>query len=190
MATGTKETQYEFKERMIQAGKQLELALKDIAFTQSDYFIKSFQMGLKTNALRLRPLKDLTITIKARKSFQYPRSPLYGKGEQEKNSIYNMLQAKDNEKAKHYEVSVRDAEHWDPENRKKGLTLQDIANIHEDNPKKKRPLFGNTKKMFKNITTKSELKVLLTKAISQYITKKEKKYFKEASDNFIAKMRF
>jgi len=51
----------------------------------------AYQEGLRQNSLRLRPLKPSTVKAKRRLGMKRPRSPLYGLGEDNRDSLANGL---------------------------------------------------------------------------------------------------
>ena len=87
-------------------------------------FIKTFQDGLKENSFGLASLDPKTIERKNKLGYDNPNSPLYGKGDREKNSYYNMWVIFPT--ANGYVVRPRNAKHW-----KSDLKLKDLFAVHE-----------------------------------------------------------
>ena len=86
--------------------------------------IKEYQKGIKQDLFPTERLNEKTVEIKAGKGYQQPATPLYGKGEDEKNSLYNALAIR---KIKNgYRLYVRWAKHHES-----NLTLRDLLNIHQ-----------------------------------------------------------
>lgn len=87
--------------------------------------VKNFKKGIKTNSLGLEKLKDGTIKRKRSLGMELPETPLYGKGDGDKNRSYiNMLRLR---KLKNgYKVAPSWAKHWNSD-----LKLEDLYTIHE-----------------------------------------------------------
>jgi len=86
--------------------------------------IKEFQKGIKRNNFNLEPLKQSTIKSKRSKGYPKPKTPLYGMGESQKNSLINALAIR---KIKNgYRLYRRRARHW-----KADLPLNVLLAIHE-----------------------------------------------------------
>lgn len=91
--------------------------------------IKYFHDGIKDQSLGLKQLKDKTIQMKRRESFQIPEAPLYGAGdERNDNSYVNMLRIRkiNGFGKKGYQVYVSRKKHW-----KANMKLTDLFTIHE-----------------------------------------------------------
>lgn len=86
--------------------------------------IKEYQEGIKKDLFPTERLNERTIDIKSRKGYSQPSTALYGKGGDEKNSLYNALAIR---KIKNgYRLYVRWAKHHESK-----LTLRDLLNIHQ-----------------------------------------------------------
>lgn len=104
------------------------------SYTKKDAteFIRLFQRGLKTNSLANHQLKTKTIEIKQSMNLTRPDMPLYGKGEDEKNSLYNGHFIK---KLKNgYSVKIRKAKHHEKTNMSKtpaNISIEKLMILHE-----------------------------------------------------------
>jgi hypothetical protein len=86
---------------------------------------KIFHDGIKGNTLKLERLVDETILRKKRKGYQRPTSPLYGKGDREKEGSYaNMLEVI--KKGNGWILQPSREQHWSGK-----LSLKDLFKIHE-----------------------------------------------------------
>lgn len=86
--------------------------------------IEEYQKGIKRDLFPVERLNEQTIRIKADKGYSQPDTPLYGSGEEEKDSLYNALAIR---KIKNgYRLYVRRAKHHES-----NLQLRDLLNIHQ-----------------------------------------------------------
>ena len=94
-------------------------------FTKKDAVgvIEAFQDGIRNGDFNFEGLKDPTITAKRRKGYAQPETPLYGEGDDDKNSYINMFRVRKIKKG--YRVYARWARHHS------GLSLRDLFLIHE-----------------------------------------------------------
>ncbi len=110
--------------RLRRLPKIVEETLDTFAKRDCARVIKEYQKGIKQDLFPTERLHEKTIEIKAGKGYQQPDTPLYGKGEDEKNSLYNALAIR---KIKNgYRLYVRWAKHHESD-----LTLRDLLNIHQ-----------------------------------------------------------
>jgi hypothetical protein len=87
--------------------------------------IEEFQKGIKRNNFGIVPLQPMTIIKKKKQGMPKPTTPLYGRGESEKNSLINALAIR---KIKNgYRLYRRRAKHW-----KADLPLNVLLAIHEN----------------------------------------------------------
>ena len=86
--------------------------------------IKEYQKGIKRDLFPIERLHDQTIRIKSEEGYKQPDTPLYGSGEDEKDSLYNALAIRKIKKG--YRLYVRWAKHY-----KANLQLRDLLNIHQ-----------------------------------------------------------
>jgi len=86
--------------------------------------IAEYQKGIKRDLFPTERLNDKTIEIKAGKGYPQPSTPLYGKGEDEKNSLYNALAIRKIKRG--YRLYVRWAKHHESD-----LSLRDLLRIHQ-----------------------------------------------------------
>lgn len=96
------------------------------AYTESDAnnFIKKFKSNLKNNKLGVAPLSPVTVERKREKGYSKPSTPLYGKGESDKNSYYYMFLLK--RIANGHRVYPRWAKHHEGD-----IQLRELLHIHE-----------------------------------------------------------
>lgn len=86
--------------------------------------IEAYQNGIRKNNFRLHPLTIFTINRKKAKGLTKPKTPLYGEGDSEKNSLINALAFR---KLKNgYRLYRRKAKHYEAD-----LTLEELLLIHE-----------------------------------------------------------
>lgn len=86
--------------------------------------IVEYQKGIQRDLFPIDRLHDQTVRIKSEKGYQQPATPLYGAGEEEKDSLYNALAIR---KIKNgYRLYVRWAKHHESD-----LQLRDLLNIHQ-----------------------------------------------------------
>lgn len=86
--------------------------------------IHEFQEGIRRNNFDLERLKAATIKAKVKKGYDRPRSPLYGAGDSEKNSLINALAIR---KIKNgWRIYRRTAKHHEAD-----LPLNVLLSIHE-----------------------------------------------------------
>lgn len=108
--------------------KKLPKAIYPFLFARTkrdaENMVKNFQEGIRQNSFRLEKLKDGTIKRKRDLGYSHPKTPLYGKGdEQKKNSLINSLRVK---KIKNgHKVYVSIAKHWSGK-----IKLDDLMTVH------------------------------------------------------------
>jgi hypothetical protein len=103
------------------AGKSINSMTKKYAVNT----ILNYQDGLKKNNFRLERLKDATIKQKTNEGLSRPRSPLYGKGEDEERSLFNALVLK--RQSNGWKIVLSRKKHH-----KADLTLAKLLMIHEN----------------------------------------------------------
>ncbi len=87
--------------------------------------INIFQEGIRNRSFRLEPLKQPTIQRKRDLGYKRPRTPLYGKGDEEDNSYINILGIR-KLKGRGYRVAPRRAREHDAD-----IKLEDLFQVHE-----------------------------------------------------------
>ena len=103
--------------------KFLNTSVDTVLKRDAQGIVESFKEGISSNRLGLLPLKDVTIKSKRSNGFSKPKTPLYGKGDNNKRSYMNMLIIR---KLKNgYRIRVRAAMHYT------GLPFKMLYNIHE-----------------------------------------------------------
>jgi hypothetical protein len=125
---------YKAKIRRIQALPQLyDNVMYSMNKMYATQFIENYKRGIKNEDLQLQKLSKMTMKIKADQGLNKPATPLYGKGEENKNSLIN---AHGIRKMKNgYKVYLRKALHHDRtnlSNKKHPITLEKLALIHEN----------------------------------------------------------
>ena len=91
--------------------------------------ILEYQNGIRTNSLGLAKLQDSTQKSKSRLSMPQPQIPLYGRGDDENNSLINCMRIV---KLKNgWRVRPRSAFHHS-NGRSKKIKLADLHKIHEN----------------------------------------------------------
>lgn len=87
--------------------------------------IEMFQEGIRDNSFRLERLKPATIARKAAQGYRKPRAPLYGKGDDHRDSLINMwyfVKIKNG-----WRVRPRNAQHHS-----RRIKLKDLWIVHEE----------------------------------------------------------
>jgi hypothetical protein len=87
--------------------------------------IEEYQKGIREKTFHLTALSSITVKIKKDKGYSKPYTPLYGAGDDKKNSLLNALRIRKIRKG--YRVFVSWAKHH-----KSGLTLKQLSAIHEE----------------------------------------------------------
>lgn len=126
MITAKFSTKYEAVKKRIQRLPELLERSAD-TFTKKDAVgvIDTFREGISKNSFRLIPLAKITIAKKRKEGKKKPKTPLYGKGEEEKNSYINTFRIG---KLKNgYTVYPRWAKHHEA-----NVTLRYLLKVHEE----------------------------------------------------------
>lgn len=87
--------------------------------------IEEYRLGLKRNNFGLQQLNDFTVGKKSEAGYTKPRSPLYGAGESQRNSLYNALAIRKIKKG--WRLYKRRAKHHSAD-----LPLNVLLSIHEN----------------------------------------------------------
>lgn len=111
--------------REVQEAFKLQFQLKAaMARADANSFVQQFKKHIKKNDLGLKRLVDLTIQAKRDKGYSKPSVPLYGAGDEKKNSYINMF--KIIRKKNSYEAVPRTAKHHESD-----LPLKALFQVHE-----------------------------------------------------------
>ena len=110
--------------RLRRLPKLVDETLDTFAKRDCSRVIKEYQKGIKRDLFPTERLHDQTIRIKSEEGYKQPDTPLYGSGEDEKDSLYNALAIRKIKKG--YRLYVRWAKHY-----KANLQLRDLLNIHQ-----------------------------------------------------------
>ena len=104
--------------------KLVDGLLNSYAKRDATRVIKIYQEKLKRDKFPVDRLSSATVKIKTDQGMPQPSTPLYGAGENEKNSLYNALAIRKIKGG--WRVYVRWAKHY-----KANLQLRDLLNIHQ-----------------------------------------------------------
>jgi hypothetical protein len=115
----------EMGKRFSSAPKLLEIYIDAMLKSTAEAYIKIFQEGLKKNRFQLDPLKFTTIAVKKAKGYKRPRSPLYGKGEDDNKTLFNALLIKKIKSG--WRVYPRWAKHHEA-----NMQIRQLLYIHEN----------------------------------------------------------
>jgi hypothetical protein len=114
---------------MIKRLQRLPKFVGDMAETvtrkDAEGLVEEYKKGIRDNTFNLEPLKPNTIKAKKRQGYSRPYTPLYGKGNNVKNSLINIFKIKKIPKG--YKVYMSRAKHH-----KAGISLRWLFRIHEE----------------------------------------------------------
>ena len=110
--------------RLRRIPKLVDETLDSFAKRDAVRVIQIYQDKLKRDKFDVDRLSDATVKIKSEQGLPQPRTPLYGQGENEPDSLYNALAIRKIKGG--YRVYVRWAKHHASD-----LKLRDLLNIHQ-----------------------------------------------------------
>jgi len=114
---------YEKIKRIRALSKPYEEFLRGVGRADADRFIKIFRDGLSKNLFGLTPLVNSTVKQKKRMGYPRPRTPLFGKGKSEKDSLVNVYERVEDNKG--IRIEARKEKHH-----KANLNLDVLLKIH------------------------------------------------------------
>lgn len=188
MITAKFSNSYEAKKKRIQRLPKLVNEAAD-TFSKKDAvaIIDTFQIGIRENSFSLVPLADSTKRRKMSQGMPMPSNPLYGLGDDEKNSYINVFKIRKLKKG--YRIYPRWAKHHDS-----SLSLRSLFEIHEEGrlitmPSgtiiriPPRPAFTLAFRKHLSEKAKQETSQKVSNAMMKYVNKNSMKEFKEISKN-------
>ena len=177
---------YEAKKKRIQRLPKLVNEAAD-TFSKKDAvsIIDAFQEGIRTNAFSLEPLKQSTIDRKRKSGKPMPVNPLYGVGDDDKESYINVFKIRKLKKG--YRIYPRWAKHHDSK-----LSLRALFDIHEKGllinlPSgtiiriPPRPAFTLAYRKFLSEKSKQESSEKVKEAMMKFVKTGDEKMFKDIS---------
>lgn len=115
----------ESQDRLDQLPEYIDDVMSFYAKQDGKDFIELFQENIKEDKLNLEPLAGISIAKKESFGYSQPETPLYGAGDEEENSYYNMFELK---KIKNgWQAIPRKEKHH-----KSALMLDHLLQIHEN----------------------------------------------------------
>ncbi len=103
--------------------------LESYAKKNATALVSLFHDGIRDDKLGLWPLKDRTIATKEAAGFEFPDSPLYGLGDEDKEHTYsNMMEVSREGNA--FIVKPKKGYHWS-KSKKHRIKLSDLFIVHE-----------------------------------------------------------
>jgi bifunctional DNA-binding transcriptional regulator/antitoxin component of YhaV-PrlF toxin-antitoxin module len=171
------------KSRIRRLPKLVEQTADTFSKKDAVALIQTFRDGIKNDSFGLTRLKTKTVLAKSRQGKPKPTTPLYGDGENEKNSYINLFAIR---KIKNgYRVFARWAKHHES-----SLSLRDLFEIHEKGALIKmknggiirippRPAFSKTFRRFLNKKKKAENVKAVRDAMDKLIHKGNEQDFKK-----------
>lgn len=110
--------------RLRRLPRLVEETLESFAKRDATRAISIYQDKIKRDKFPVDRLSDATVKMKSEQGLPQPRTPLYGQGENEENSLYNALAIRKIKGG--YRLYVRWAKHHASD-----LKLRDLLNIHQ-----------------------------------------------------------